>query len=258
MIDELAGKTALVTGSGSPTGIGFACARALVREGARVAVTSTSERIHDRADELGADHARGFVADLTDRAQVHDLAAAVTDHLGQIDVLVNNAGMMHVGLDDFAFLDFLEIDDATWDLEISMNLATAFNVTRAVAPGMVERRGGRIVMVSSVTGTVVTNPGSTGYGTAKAGMEGLMRGLALELGPFGVTANAVAPGWIATAPLDEGEVDHGFATPLGRSGTADEIAEAVAFLASDRASYITGQSLIVDGGNTIQEIKSSG
>jgi NAD(P)-dependent dehydrogenase (short-subunit alcohol dehydrogenase family) len=175
MIDELAGKTALVTGSGSPTGIGFACARALVREGARVAVTSTSERIHERADELDDDHARGFVADLTDRAQVHDLAAAVTDHLGQIDVLVNNAGMMHVRLDDFAFLDFLEIDDATWDLEISMNLATAFNVTRAVASGMVERRWGRIVMVSSVTGTVVTNPGSTGYGTAKAGMEGLMR-----------------------------------------------------------------------------------
>jgi 3-oxoacyl-[acyl-carrier protein] reductase len=258
MIDELAGKMALVTGCGNPTGIGFACAKALIREGAQVAVTSTSERIHERADELGANHARGFVADLTDRAQVRELVAAATDHLGRIDVLINNAGMMHVGLDDFAFLDFLEMDDATWDLEISMNLATAFNVTRAVASGMVERRWGRIVMVSSVTGTVVTNPGSTGYGTAKAGMEGMMRGLALELGPFGVTANAVAPGWIATAPVDDGEVDHGHATPLGRSGTANEIAEAVAFLASDRASYVTGQSLVVDGGNTIQEIKGPG
>jgi len=258
VIDELAGKTALVTGCGNPTGIGFATARALVREGATVAVTSTSERIHERAADLGDEYARGFIADLTDRDQVRQLAAEATDHLGRIDILVNNAGMMHVGLTDFDFLDFLKIDDETWDLEIAMNLATAFNVTRAVAPGMVEHRWGRIVMVSSVTGTVVTNPGSTGYGTAKAGMEGLMRGLALELGPFGVTANAVAPGWIATSPLDDDDIDHGLASPVGRSGTANEIAEVVAFLASDRASYVTGQSIVVDGGNSIQEVKRSG
>jgi 3-oxoacyl-[acyl-carrier protein] reductase len=257
VIDELAGKTALVTGCGNPMGIGLATARALVREGATVAVTSTSERIHERAADLG-DHALGFIAHLTDRDQVRRLAADATEHLGRIDILVNNAGMMHVGLTDFDFLDFLEIDDETWDLEIAMNLATAFNVTRAVAPGMVENRWGRVVMVSSVTGTLVTNPGSTGYGTAKAGMEGLMRGLALELGPFGVTANAVAPGWIATSPLDDGEIDHGLASPVGRSGTADEIAEVVAFLASDRASYVTGQSIVVDGGNSIQEVKRSG
>ena len=256
MIDELEGKTALVTGCGNPTGIGLASAKALVREGASVAITSTSERIHERAGELG--DARGFIADLTDRDQVKRLVADATDHLGRIDILVNNAGMMNVGLTDFDFLDFLAIDDATWDLEIAMNLATAFNVTKAVVPGMVERRCGRIVMVSSVTGTVVTNPGSTGYGTAKAGMEGLMRGLALELGPYGVTANAVAPGWIETSPQDDGEVDHGLASPIGRSGTPEEIAEVVAFLASDRASYVTGQSVVVDGGNSIQEIKRSG
>src|SRR5262245_64824342 len=134
-------------------GIGFATARTLIREGASVAVTSTSERIHERAADLG--DARGFIADLTDRDQVGRLAAGASEHLGRIDILVNNAGMMHVGLTDFDFLDFLEIDDETWDLEIQMNLATAFNVTRAVAPGMVKRGWGRIVMVSSVTGTVV-------------------------------------------------------------------------------------------------------
>jgi 3-oxoacyl-[acyl-carrier protein] reductase len=258
MLNESAGQVALVTGAGSPTGIGAACARALGREGAAVAVTSTSDRIHERRDELAADgvDAASFIADLTDREQVGAMVDAVLDRFGRIDILVNNAGMLHVGIPAFEFLDFLDTDAATWDLEIAMNLGTAFNVTHRVAPGMVERGWGRIVMVSSVTGTIVTNPGSTGYGAAKAGMEGLMRGLALELGPYGVTANAVAPGWIATGSQTPEESAAGRATPMGRSGTPEEIAEVVAFLASDRASYLSGQSIAVDGGNTIQEIKA--
>jgi 3-oxoacyl-[acyl-carrier protein] reductase len=251
---ELAGRDALITGAGSPTGIGMACARAFLREGAQVAITSTTDRIHERARELGSG-AVGLVADLTRRDQVERLVDEATAALGRIDVLVNNAGMVNVGLDDFTFDTFLDIDPETWDLEISMNLVTAFNVTHLVAPGMVARGWGRIVMVSSVTGPYVTNPGSTGYGAGKAGMEGLMRGLALELGPHGVTANAVAPGWIATSD-DPDEVDHGKATPIGRSGAPEEIAEVVSFIASERASYLTGQSIVVDGGNSIQEIKS--
>jgi 3-oxoacyl-[acyl-carrier protein] reductase len=120
---------------------------------------------------------------------------------------------------------------------------------------MVERRRGRIVMVSSVTGPVVTAPGSAGYSAAKAAMDGLMRAVALEVGDAGVTVNAVQPGWIATGSQLPEEAEAGLHTPIGRSGTPEEVAEVIGFLASDRASYVTGATVVVDGGNTIQEIK---
>src|SRR3954452_8384777 len=230
MEKEVDGRVALVTGAGSPTGIGFACARALGREGAKLAITSTTDRIQERAEELRAlgYEVHAEPADLTDRSQATALVDHVADRYGALDVVINNAGMVNVGLAEFEFDTFLEIDPETWDLEISMNLVTAFYVTHRAVPHMVRGNWGRIVMVSSVTGPLVTNPGSTGYGAAKAGMEGLMRGLALELGPSGITENAVAPGWIETASSEPEEVDYGRSTPIGRSGRTEEVAEVVA------------------------------
>ena len=254
----LQGRVALVTGAGSPEGIGFATARLLGRRGARVAVTSTTDRIQQRAGELerGGVEAGGFVADLTSFAEAASLAEAVSARFGRIDVLVNNAGIAQLG-EHSELRRFVEMDEAQWDRDIAVNLKTAFTITRAVLPGMLGRGHGRIVNVSSVTGPVVSYPGNAGYSAGKGGMDGLTRALAIESGPYGVTVNSVAPGWIATGSSDEAELEGGRNTPVGRPGTPDEVAELIAFLATDGARYLTGRAIVVDGGNTIQEFKGA-
>ena len=245
---------AIVTGAGSAEGIGAATALALGRAGMRVIVTSTTDRIQERVAELrgaGVD-ARGVAADLTDPRGVEVVLDAARQAFGEPTVLVNNAGMTSVSTADSpAAIDDITLDQ--WAMSLDRNLTTALRMTRAVVPGMRAAGYGRVVNVASISGPVMAYTGDVAYHAAKAGMLGLTRGAAVDVAAAGITVNAVAPGWIATSSSSAHEIAMGAATPVGRSGTPTEVAAAVAFLASREASYITGQLLVVDGANSINE-----
>ena len=253
---RLDGRHVLVSGCGSRDGIGFATARLVARLGAGVSITSTTDRIEERAAELPG--AFSFAADLTDPGEAAALVDAARAAHGPVDALVNNAGMKQTGSEHDGGGVFLTLSPRALEHQLDITLKTAFHLTQAVLPEMVERGTGRIVMVSSVTGPLVSAPGSSAYAAAKGALDGLMRTIALEHGREGITVNSVSPGWIATASSEPDELEAGRHTPVGRPGTPDEVAAAVAFLCSAEASYITGQTLVVDGGNVVQEHHGAG
>jgi 3-oxoacyl-[acyl-carrier protein] reductase len=240
------GQVAIVTGAGR--GIGRAIALRFASEGARVAcVSRTEENARKTADEINgirADAAKAYAVDVADHAAVHKIGTRILEDFGRADILVNNAGVTRDAL-------AMRMSAEDWDTVINTNLRGAFSFTHALVRTMTKQRSGRIINISSVIG-LMGNAGQTNYGASKAGLIGFTKSLARELASRNITVNAVAPGFVIT-DMTAGLSDQIKDTihnkiPLGRTGMPEEIAGAVAFLASSDAAYITGQVLCVDGG----------
>jgi 3-oxoacyl-[acyl-carrier protein] reductase len=256
-MNDLSKQIALVTGAGSPTGIGLASARALGQGGAWLMLVSTTDRIHERAAELEKDgiRSKGYVANMIRPEQVQNVVDDILKTHARLDICVNNAGMTVVGEEQFeSAVDDIPLEE--WHLSLERNLTSCFLVTKAVLPVMRAQKYGRIINIASTSGPVQAFVGDAAYHAAKAGMWGFTRATAVETAADGITVNAIAPGWIATASQLESESKAGLLTPMKRSGTPEEVAHAVRFLAAPQASYITGQLIIVDGGNSIPEDRS--
>ena len=237
----LDGKVALVTGGARS--LGRADAIALASEGCRVAIVDlNAEGAAETAAEIGAERSRGYGCDITDRARVHEVVAQVERELGPVDICVNNAGFI------YTVAQLKDMKDEDWDLNVSINLTGTYNVTRAVFPGMRERRWGRVICMASIAG-LMGGFGQTAYAATKMAVVGFAKSVALEGARYNVTANVIAPGIIgpnaALSPLYERMVKR---VAMQREGAPEDVAAAITYLCSERARYITGAVLPVTGG----------
>ncbi len=242
---SLEGKIALVTGASR--GIGQAIALALGSAGATVIGTATSDSGADAISATLKDNGvtgAGMALNVTDNDQIAEVMKNITDTYGAIDILINNAGITRDNL-------LMRMKEDEWDAIMNTNLASVYKMSKAVLRGMMKKKAGRIISIASVVGAM-GNAGQTNYAAAKAGIMGFTKSLAREVGPRGITVNAVAPGFIKTDMTDALPEEQKEALskqiPMGRLGTADEIAQSVLFLAGDSGSYITAQTLHVNGG----------
>jgi len=256
---RLRDKVAIVTGAAQ--GIGEGIARALANEGATVVLWDISDLVHQTAKTISISNQKAFsyIVDVSDADQTNEAAKKLSESFGKVDILVNNAGVAY-------FAPFIEMTADLRNKIFSVNFGGAWNCSKAVIPMMIQQKYGRIVNVSSVTGPRVATPGLTAYAATKGAISAFTRALALEMAEYGITVNAILPGFIDT-PLTKPMADDfqmsekefsewlGKSIPMRRLGTIEELGNLAVFLASDESAYITGQEIVIDGGNIIQEVK---
>lgn len=259
-MNTLEGKIALITGAAMGNGEGIA--RVMAAKGATVLLADIDDSVFDTAASIG-ENAFAYRMDVSDPASVNAVAETVLEEFGRLDILVNNAGIAR-------YVDITDMDDARRDLHLNVNAKGTWNCVKAFLPSMTERKYGRIVNISSVTGPRVVDPGMLGYAMSKGAISAFTRAVAIETAKLGITCNAILPGYFLTPmarfgayetdPDDPQRVLDGIAAgiPMGRFGKPEEIGYLAAFLASDEAAYITGQEFTIDGGNGLPETNVMG